>query len=123
MSNTAKKYGRTYRRPEAIPYGTEVEDANGFELVRETDGWWFLEDERDDGEPVEEPLSTTDLAFPLRVILERSGGRKPRGQDRTSRRWRQKELAKAKAAKVVRQVHAAEEARREAFLESLQERP
>lgn len=115
-TKTAKKYGRTYRKPAAIPYGTEVEDANGEELERTPDGWEFLSWER-------EPLtSTTELSFPVRVILERSGDRKARRSDRASRRERGRVTAKARAKKALRQVHAAEEQREASRLEALEDR-
>ena len=119
MSNTAKKYGRTYRAPAAIPYGTTVEDAEGHELVREADGWRFV-DERMDAKAG--PLGVLSLSFPLRVVLERSGDRKPRGNDRASRRERGRLKAKARAAKVLRQVHAAEEERERSRREALEDR-
>lgn len=113
---TAKKYGRTYRRPDAIPYGTKVEDAHGEAWERTVGGWASQEDEEAD------LRGTTDLAFPLRVILEQSGDRKPRGNDRASRRERGRLKAKARAAKVLRQVHAAEKERERSRLEALEDR-
>lgn len=124
-TKTAKKYGRTYRRPAAIPYGTTVEDANGVDMIREPEGWWPVKPDMDggDGEPdFSGPYSVTDLAFPLRVILEQSGDRKARGSDRASRRERGRVTAKARAKKVLRQVHAAEEERERSRLEALEDR-
>lgn len=119
MSNTAKKYGRTYRKAAAIPYGTVVEDAEGHELTREDDGWRFV-DERMDAKAG--PLGILSLSFPVRVILEQSGERKARGNDRKSRRERGRLKAKARAKKVLRQVHAAEDERERSRLEALEDR-
>lgn len=122
---TAKKYGRTYRRPAAIPYGTTVEDVNGWELEREADGWWPTRPDLGVDEAFPDfsgPYSTTDLAFPVRVILEQSGDRKARGNDRKARRVRGRAKAKARAAKTLRQVHAAEEAREASRLQALEDR-
>lgn len=115
-TKTAKKYGRTYRKPAAIPYGTKLEDANGDPVERDEEGTWWSALQ-------EEPLgSVTELNFPLRVILEESGDRKARRNDRASRRERGRLKAKARAKKVLRQVHAAEEEREANRLEALEDR-
>ena len=100
-----KAYGKTYRAPAAIPFLTVVEDADGQEWERYGEGWFRvpLDHEAD-------PVGTTDLKFPVRVVIAREGEKKPEGSRRPEKRKKKRDFAKARVRTVKRQLAAAEAA-------------